>query len=176
MKVNNKYFLGFLGKGKKTSIIDNTFANDNYQELSRSKSSDYMNYFFKERNNKELSKPILNHLESLSYEELKKLAIDILSVTFGFLRYSAEFRGSHTEQLDNVNFYNAIIWHLSDATHNIPTHINEPPIKGMGLTSYMTEFFVFVEVYERLKDRPRFLRLPESNLFSFREELRKLNR
>lgn len=129
----------------------------------------YMNYFFKERNQDLLSEPIHNRLVSLSNEELVSLAVDVLSVTFNFLRHTAEVFNPDSLS-ERERFYRAMIWHLSDAVHNLPTHLDV--VYADNLIDYLTEYFVFVECLERLEDRPEF-GYRYGFLFSFRSDIRK---
>lgn len=136
---------------------------------------DYMDHFFRQTNNRELSETINKNLKSMSNENLVILAKEILSVTFNFIRgCSTEPEVEDAYLIDiRERFYRAVMWHLSDAVHNIPSNLDVERAH-IHLIDYITQFFVFVECLERLENRPQFTykHAPEYLLFSFYTELR----
>lgn len=136
---------------------------------------DYMDHFFKQANNLELSETINKNLKGMSNENLVILAKEILSVTFNFIRgCSTEPEVDESYLIDmRERFYRAVMWHLSDAVHNIPSNLDIERAH-INLIDYITEFFVFVECLEQLENRPQFTYKhgPEHLLFSFYTEIR----
>jgi hypothetical protein len=124
---------------------------------------DYMQYFHDENNsNLEISKVIENNLKQYSEEELQKLAVEILSMSFGKLR------GLASESMPpNNNLLQAIVWHLSDAVHNLPPRINTYDNR---LPFHLSEFFVFIYILDKIEmDKMLWLqRYQESSLIEFK--------
>lgn len=117
--------------------------------------TDYMEYFFKETNEaRELNIILQKNLNKLSNDELNELALNILSECLGFFRYSSEIKGMNSD-LSFMRFHSSVVWHLSDSIHNIPGHLNE----RLPLISYISEFFIFVEVFNKIEMKP----IPRTN-------------
>ncbi|MEI2356259.1 hypothetical protein [Mesobacillus zeae] len=111
---------------------------------------DYMKYFFDESNrNCELHQSICKKLDTYSLKELNKLATEVLSDSLGFLRYSSEVKEPYRNP-SFINFHFAVIWHLSDSIHNIPTSLDD----HFKLTRYLSGFFVFIYILKNLENKP----------------------
>jgi len=82
-----------------------------------------MDYFFKNESQKsDVGKTIKKKPEKYTHEELKKLAIDVLTVSFNFLRSSSEFKRLNMNS-SVLKFQFAVTWFLSDSLHNIPANL-----------------------------------------------------
>lgn len=133
---------------------------------------DYMQYFFTTRNNSDLTTNFKKYVERLPFDHLSTISTEILSDTFGFLRHSAEFPKERDLSVEEARFYKAVVWHLTDATHNIHTHMNRE--NWTYLITYITDFYVFIHAYKNLHNRPSFLSIPEINLTSKKIDLSKI--
>jgi hypothetical protein len=105
---------------------------------------DYMQYFRdKDNGSHQISEGVENNLKKYSEEDLQKLAVDILSMSFGKLR------GLASEPMPpGNNLLQAIVWYLSDAVHNLPPRINN---YNDSLPSHLSEFFVFVYFLDKIE-------------------------
>lgn len=127
-----------------TLMITSTIGSPETQKMNDN--FDYNRYFFNNMNNNVVEATIIQNLNQLTDTELKELAVVTLREVFEFIRaFSAP--GIIANKLKYFAEYkNAILWHLSDAVHNIPSHLEYPS----KLISYLTEYFVFIENFEQL--------------------------
>ncbi|MDQ0273486.1 hypothetical protein [Cytobacillus purgationiresistens] len=116
---------------------------------------DYMQYFFHEINKyANLHESIQMKLEDYSKKELKEMANQVLTISYCFIRYSAEIKELQ-RVLSSLNFHFAVMWHLSDSLHNIPDSLNKDRTHGdFGLAQYLSEFFVFNYLLENMENKP----------------------
>jgi hypothetical protein len=136
-------FLRFRGRNNNVKFFEvSTYKK---QEIN------YMQYFFDEtKKHYGLHQVVKKNLELLSKDKQRGIAIDILSLSFSFLR-SCSQEVNNEKLLNYINFYQSVIWHLSDAVHNLPTHLNESEFL---LSGYLIEFFIFLYLLEKLENKP----------------------
>lgn len=124
---------------------------DYFEELKKEREKKkYLQLFFLIINDvhREKNKEITELLNGYSINDLQKIAIDILGVTMSFLRYSSEYYiNGYLYDEEMIEFYHAVVWHLSDSTHNLPASIFEDK---MNLILYISEFFEFCIALEKI--------------------------
>lgn len=104
----------------------------------------------------DLGKVIKNNLKKEKQESIKDIASKILSESISVTRYLTLNQINSDKpmvcSLPN-HLYHAIVFSLTDATHNMPRHYNEDI--NRGLINDISEFFIFVVALEVLLESIR---------------------
>lgn len=108
---------------------------------------DFMKYFHEERKKQfRLQGIVQENLDSYTPEEIDRLAADVLYLYCCFVRNISSI---NTESMSksNLNFHLAVMWWLSDASHNIPSSLNAARLgKAHVLNYHLSEFLTFLKI------------------------------
>lgn len=159
--------INFFRKSKPVSNVSSRHLEIQHKPYLSSR--DYMKYFFDgTRKTEDLYIIIKKNVQALPHDELRRLAKEVLSVSFNFLRFSSGINIEFFREMPNLlSLHLAVVWHLSDSVHNIPSHLDEPG----ELASYVSEFFQFLHILNSMDD-PLLSHSPVSIRYSFMDDMR----